>query len=167
MVKQNCKVKGCTHPLKYPASGLCGMHYQRQRTYGKLFGSKPMRGALGSGHTRVDGYRALQLSNGKRKYEHVLVAEKALGHSLPKGARVHHVNEDRSDNRPENLVICPSVKYHSLLHMRMAALDAGHPANYRFCGLCRKFDDPKNMYVTPNENRAKHRECMRAYARKP
>jgi DNA-directed RNA polymerase sigma subunit (sigma70/sigma32) len=31
---------------------------------------------------------------------------------------VHHVNGDRSDNRPANLVICEDQSYHQLLHQR-------------------------------------------------
>ena len=114
----------------------------------------------GSGYTRVDGYRQGSVS-GDRKYEHIRVAERALGRPLPAGAEVHHVNEDRSDNEPSNLVICPSLKYHALLHMRMKAVAAGYPAHYRWCGLCRSFDDPSTMYVTPSENRAQHHECRR------
>ena len=51
--------------------------------------------------------------------EHVLVAESALGHSLPPGAEVHHRNQDHADNRPENLVICQDHSYHALLHARL------------------------------------------------
>lgn len=52
-------------------------------------------------------------------HEHVLVAEAALGKHLPEGAQVHHVNEDRSDNRNRNLVVCQDQSYHQLLHARM------------------------------------------------
>lgn len=44
-----------------------------------------------------------------KQYVHILVAEKALGRTLPKGAEVHHVNEDRADNRNTNLVICENL----------------------------------------------------------
>lgn len=52
-------------------------------------------------------------------YEHVLVAEKALGRYLPDGVEVHHVNEIKHDNRGSNLVICEDQAYHRLLHKRM------------------------------------------------
>src|SRR3990172_5671100 len=52
-------------------------------------------------------------------YEHVLIAEKALGRHMPKGAQVHHWNEIESDNRNTNLVICQDIGYHKLLHKRM------------------------------------------------
>jgi len=58
-------------------------------------------------------------------YEHVAVAERALGYHLPPKAQVHHVNEMPSDNRPCNLVICEDIGYHKLLHARMRAFKAG------------------------------------------
>jgi hypothetical protein len=52
--------------------------------------------------------------NGRR--EHVGAAEVALGHPVPKGWEVHHINEIKVDNRPENLVVCQSRRLHVLLH---------------------------------------------------
>ena len=52
-------------------------------------------------------------------YEHVLVAEQALGRYLKDGEHVHHLNGIKTDNRPQNFVICRNP-YHRWLEGRMA-----------------------------------------------
>lgn len=49
---------------------------------------------------------------------HIFIATMVLGHRLPQGACIHHVNGDYTDNINSNLVICQDAEYHSLLHMR-------------------------------------------------
>lgn len=38
-------------------------------------------------------------------FEHILVAENAIGRYLGPDESVHHLNHIRNDNRPENLVV--------------------------------------------------------------
>lgn len=57
---------------------------------------------------------------------HRFVAEKALGKPLPATAIVHHVNEDKADNRNCNLVVCQDTAYHKLLHKRMRERRKAH-----------------------------------------
>lgn len=114
-----CKVEGCDRPAWTPGSakGLCSKHYQMQRTHGRT-----ERVTSDDGHlNKTLGYVEVYV-DGVKKYQHVVVAETALGKPLPKGAEVHHWNEIRSDNRPENLVVCPDHSYHMLLHRRARKL---------------------------------------------
>ncbi len=85
--------------------------------------------------------------SGKDGYvlEHIVIAERALGKSLPPKALVHHVNEDSSNNTNSNLVICQNQAYHMLLHARRRALLACGNANWRKCPVCKKYDDPRKL----------------------
>ena len=69
--------------------------------------------------------------------EHVLVAEKALGHYLPLQAVVHHVNENKSENQNCNLVMCEDQSYHKLLHVRARAYKACGNPSARKCHICK------------------------------
>lgn len=54
-----------------------------------------------------DGYVIVALPGGKRQLEQRLVMEAMLQRKLLTAERVHHINENRLDNRPENLEILP------------------------------------------------------------
>lgn len=50
-------------------------------------------------------------------YEHILVAENKLGRYLKPEEVVHHLNENKGDNRPENLLIFATLADHTRYHM--------------------------------------------------
>ena len=110
-----CGVDGCDKA--HEAKGLCNMHYLRLRKTGSVGGPESTAPGV---HISAYGYRFVN-----SKAEHVAVAEKSLGKPLPPGAVVHHVNEDKLDNRNSNLVICPDRAYHNALHAKMRAQSAG------------------------------------------
>ena len=116
---------------------------------------------FGRGVVRDDGYIKIRIA-GKYVMEHILRVEKALGRKLPKGAEVHHVNEIRSDNRAENLVLCPTKKYHKIIHQRMNALLKSGDANKRPCKYCKEYDDTVNL-VERHNNGSFHKVCRDAY----
>ena len=63
---------------------------------------------VGKGHHLADvrGYA----------YEHRVVAEQKVGRRLKKGEQVHHVNGDKTDNRPENLEVTATIRHHRAHH---------------------------------------------------
>ena len=63
---------------------------------------------------RENGY-CREFIEGKLRYTHVLVWERTHGMKLPKGWIVHHINENRQDNRPANLWAMPR-REHTKLH---------------------------------------------------
>jgi len=111
---------------------------------------------------------------GRKLYEHTLAAERALGRPLPHGAEVHHVDGNRFNNEPSNLVICPDRAYHFLLHIRTRAMEACGNPNWRKCRYCQQHDAPENLKIrkrvhpdgrlTPNEE-VYHSTCNAEYQR--
>ena len=64
----------------------------------------------------VNGYH--QYHNGKTWiWTHRRVAEKKMGSKILPGYEVHHINGNKRDNRPKNLVVL-SKKAHMKLHKR-------------------------------------------------
>lgn len=152
-----CSIDGCEKPVR--ARGWCEMHHGRWRRHGNPL--TLLNAPHGSGSKDKAGYVKFGgVDNPERKRQHVLVAEKALGKSLPAKAVVHHANEITSDNRPENLVICPNEKYHNLLHKRMRALKACGNPDYLKCKICKAYDARSNMYCEAGDRHHWHKKCL-------
>lgn len=71
-------------------------------------------------------------------YEHRVVAERTIGRRLRRGELVHHVNGIKTDNRPENLVVEPSIAHHRVEHRkpnsRLRLPDQANPTVACACG---------------------------------
>lgn len=140
------------------------------RIYHHCLSCEPLVRGYGTGTMSVYGYRVVR-HNGKSVHEHRVIAEKALGKPLPSEAVVHHWDKDRTNNRNDNLLICPDVAYHNLIHRRMDAMEATGDPNKRKCEVCNAYDDEDALVGLGARNRMAHRECVRragriAYARK-
>lgn len=158
MELRRCSVDECKN--KYFEVGLCATHYKRFRKYGDLI--KRSRAIPSSKHLR-NGY--VFVTGGKRDSafaEHTLVAETLLGRYLVYPEQIHHFNEIRSDNRPENLVICPDNAYHKLLHRRQRAMNACGHADWVKCKHCKTWDSPDNL--TLHGTTGQHKSCHAKYA---
>jgi hypothetical protein len=111
-----CPVKYCGKPIE--KGDYCGLHWSAVYRNGHV---NRLKAENGTWQMDVNGYMRGTV-NGERFYQHVYVAEQALGRKLVPPEEVHHLNEIKHDNRPENLVICPNRAYHLLLHERANAL---------------------------------------------
>lgn len=112
-----CSVKDCDRDAR--TKRMCDKHYKMFWKYGR---TKNVNATPGTGWMCEDGYRRICI-NRVIKYEHVFIAEKALGREFKDTEMVHHVNGVKWDNHtPFNLVICPNQTYHKLLHKRAEEL---------------------------------------------
>jgi hypothetical protein len=114
--RETCEMKNCGK--KHFGKGLCHMHYIRKWIHGdpRIVIKQP-NGSGAVYQSYGTKYRKFNI-NGRQVLEHVLIAERVLGRRLKKPEQVHHFDGNGLNNKNKNLIICPNMAYHKLLHKR-------------------------------------------------
>jgi predicted nucleic acid-binding Zn ribbon protein len=106
----------------------------------------------------LNGYRVIFLPEHPRAmttdnwdgyvYEHIVVAEKFLGRPLRDNEIVHHLNENRSDNRSKNLLVIEKSQ-HVKLHQWLIDKDKPEPEPL-YCKVCLRTCESGDKYCSPD-----------------
>lgn len=93
-------------------------------------------------------------------YEHRIVAEQKIGRRLKRREQVHHINGNKQDNRPDNLLVASNAAEHHVHHRKqknlrlpnepnpLVACECGCGSRFRkfdSCGRPRRFVSGHNM----------------------
>jgi hypothetical protein len=97
------------------------------------------------------------------KYVHRSVVETALGRELRGSELVHHVDYDKANNSPSNLVVCPDASYHQLLHARQRILElGGTPETHAYCSYHKGLHKISEFSYRKDRGNGLHNMCRRA-----
>jgi hypothetical protein len=142
----------------------CGKHCRNRFVHGhhiRLNGHHNWKGGrkiTWSGYIRVLKPEHPYCDSQGYVLEHRLVMEKYLGRYLTKEENIHHINENRKDNRIENLQIV-SNKEHRILHQK--------DMSNRICYICKSNETRLTMINRPMWYKYKDGFlCHRCYRRR-
>lgn len=105
-------------------------------------GCKPKLKAHGYVYVYVPGHPRANRSG--YVAEHIVVMEREIGRSISESEQIHHVDRDRSNNDPRNLVLCAGAAEHGaaaeidrraaiMANLRAISEDQWHEAWQRLC----------------------------------
>lgn len=111
-----CKTEGCenTGALSKGLCNACRIRLARRGTTDRIIAK------AGEGTYNSAGYKVLTV-NGKREYEHRLIAAEKLGRPMLPEEVVHHIDGNPLNNHPDNLQVLSGQSEHIKLHAKERA----------------------------------------------
>lgn len=128
---RKCEIPACE--TKHYMKGYCLKHYRRFQRYGNPL--KKVKADYYSGTINKNGYRMIQ-KNYEVKAEHRWIMEEYLGRKLLSTEIVHHINENKLDNRIENLQIM-KITEHLRLHKTGKYRNPNNTSTHKQCPMCK------------------------------
>ena len=135
-IKVKCEMCGAEFE-RYPSqirehifcSRKCSKHFTSERMRDYNVYENPMNTSEGWSKEQKETVRLREQRNKggckkdtykkyKGRHEHRVVAERILGRTLKKGEVVHHIDGDKHNNSPENLMVFRNQKDHVAFHMK-------------------------------------------------
>jgi hypothetical protein len=114
-----CKVESCVNDVSKGGHGYCGLHAQRVRRYGDAFYVTPKEEQRKRNReaqlATVESIKPSTYRKYLGRHEHRVVAEQKIGRPIQPGEHVHHIDGDKHNNNPDNLIVLTASE-HQRLH---------------------------------------------------
>lgn len=117
--QQKCSIEGCNHPAREFERTLCRLHGKRKRKHGDpLFVTPESVRADRQRSSILKKFPSVKVTTYRKlfgRHEHRVIGEAIAGRRLRTDEHVHHIDGNKQNNDPSNLMVL-SAEDHARLH---------------------------------------------------